>query len=119
MVALVGDPSRAVTLAERAIDELDRSTDPTTLARRATARERLGRAAWLAGDGARSISALEDAAAMLAGAPPSVEHARVQAGLAANLMLAGRVRDSAPVAEHAIELAKAVGARDIEAHAMS
>jgi len=119
MVALVGDPARAIALAERSIDELDRPGAAGTLERRAAARERLGRAAWLAGDGARSISALEEAASMLAGAPPSVEHARVQAGLAANLMLAGRVRDSAPVAAHAIELAQAVGARDIEAHAMS
>ena len=119
MVALVGDPARAIVLAERAIDELDRDASAVSVERRAAARERLGRAAWLAGDGARSISALEEAASMLAGAPPSVEHARVQAGLAANLMLAGRIRDSAPVAERAIELARAVGARDIEAHAMS
>jgi len=119
MVALVGDPARAIALAERAIEELDRDQPAVAVERRAAARERLGRAAWLSGDGARSISALEEAAAMLTGAPPSVEHARVQAGLAANLMLAGRVRDSAPVAERAIELARAVGARDIEAHAMS
>ena len=116
-VALVGDPARAIALAERAIDELGRTETPPE--RRAAALERLGRAAWLAGDGARSISALEEAVRMLEGAPPSVEHARVQAGLAANLMLAGRPRDSAPVAERAIELAREVAARDIEAHAMS
>jgi ATP/maltotriose-dependent transcriptional regulator MalT len=119
MVALVGDPSRAVTLAERAIDELDQSTDSASLARRATARERLGRAAWLAGDGARSIAALEEAAAMLRDAPPSIEQARVQAGLAANLMLAGRLAESQPVAERAIEIARAVGSQEIEAHALS
>ena len=119
MVALVGDPARAIALAERAIEVLDRDPAAVAVERRAAARERLGRAAWLSGDGARSISALEEAAAMLAGASASVEHARVQAGLAANLMLAGRVRDSAPVAERAIELARAAGARDIEAHAMS
>ena len=119
MVALVGDPSRAVTLAERAVDEMDRAAGPGDLARRATARERLGRAAWLAGDGARSISTLEEAAALLRDAPPSIEQARVQAGLAANLMLAGRVAESSPVAERAIEIAKAVGSAEIEAHALS
>ena len=119
MVALVGDPSRAVTFAERAIDEMDRTAGPENLARRATARERLGRAAWLAGDGARSISTLEEAAAMLHDTPPSIEQARVQAGLAANLMLAGRVTESGPVAEQAIEIARAVGSLEIEAHALS
>jgi len=116
-VALVGDPARAMSLAERAIDELDRIGAAPE--RRAAALERLGRAAWLSGDGTRSISALEEAVAMLDGAPPSVEHARVQAGLAANLMLAGRPRDSAPVAERAIALAREVDSRGIEAHAMS
>src|SRR5262249_46133884 len=77
MVALVGDPARAIVLAERAIGELDRAGASVSVERRAAARERLGRAAWLAGDGARSISALEEAAAMLAGAAPSIEHARV------------------------------------------
>ena len=119
MVALVGDPSRAVVLAERAVDEMDRVAGPGNLARRATARERLGRAAWLAGDGARSISTLEEAAAMLRDTPPSIEQARVQAGLAANLMLAGRVAESSPVAEAAIEIARAVGSAEIEAHVLS
>jgi DNA-binding CsgD family transcriptional regulator len=116
MVALVGDPSRAVALAERAIAELDRGA---SLERRAAARERLGRAAWLAGDGAMSISALEDAVRLLEDAPPSVAQARVQAGLASNLMLAGRVRESQPIAERAIEIARTVGATEVESHALS
>lgn len=119
MVAMVGDPSRAVGLAERAIQELDRLTGDANLERRAAARERLGRAAWLAGDGALSISALEQAVALLEDAQPSIAQARVQAGLASNIMLAGRVRESQPIAERAVAIARAIGARDVESHALS
>ena len=45
MVALVGDPARAIALAERAIEELDRDPGAGQVERRAAARERLGRAA--------------------------------------------------------------------------
>jgi DNA-binding CsgD family transcriptional regulator len=117
MVVLGGDPTRAVALAERAIEQVDRLTGPDALARRATARERLGRAAWVAGDGARSISALEEAVRLLEGTKPSIDQARVLAGLAANLMLAGRVHESAPIAERSIDLARKLVSPEIEGHA--
>ena len=79
--------------------------------RRARARERLGFAAWLAGDTATSIQLLEEAVALLDGTPPSTAQARVLAGLAANLMLAGRSSDSIPFAERAIENARTIGDR--------
>jgi DNA-binding CsgD family transcriptional regulator/tetratricopeptide (TPR) repeat protein len=119
MVSMVGDPSRAVALAERAIQELDAIPGDVVLERRAAARERLGRAAWLAGDGAGSIAALEEAVALLADAPPSIARARVEAGLAATIMLAGRVRESQPIAERAIESARAIDAIEVESHALS
>ena len=82
---------------------MPRPTRPPTRERRARAREQLGFASWLAGDTATSIQRLEEAMDLLEGTPPSTEQARVLAGLAANLMLAGQARQSIPFAERAIE----------------
>ncbi len=117
---LVGDAARAVTLARRAIELVDAApgaeTDPE---RRAWARERCGRAAWLAGDTATSIRLLEEAVDLLVGMPPSTRQARVLAGLAQNLMLAGRSSESVPFAEGAIESARTIGDPGIESLAMN
>ena len=115
---LVGDGSRAVSLAQRAIELVDAAPGADLdRERRARARERLGFAAWLAGDTATSIQLLEEAVALLDGTPPSTAQSRVLAGLAANLMLAGRSSDSIPVAERAIEHARTTGDRGIESRA--
>ena len=87
--------------------------------RRARARERFGYASWLAGDTATSIRLLEEAIDLLDGTPPSTDEARVLAGLAGNLMLAGRCGRSVPFAERAIESARAVGAQAIESRALN
>jgi DNA-binding CsgD family transcriptional regulator/tetratricopeptide (TPR) repeat protein len=117
---LVGDAARALTLARRAIELVDATPgaadDPE---RRAWARERCGRAAWLAGDTATSILLLEDAVGLLVGIPPSVRQARVLAGLAQNLMLAGRSGESVAFAEGAIESARTIGDQGIESLAMN
>jgi tetratricopeptide (TPR) repeat protein len=85
---LVGDGSRAVTLSQRAIELVDAAPGADLdRERRARARERLGFAAYLAGDTATSIQLLEEAVALLEGTPPSTAQSRVIAGLAANLML--------------------------------
>ena len=78
-----------------------------------------GYASWLAGDTATSIRLLEEAVDLLDGAPPSTDEARVLAGLAGNLMLAGRCAESIPFAERAIESARAVGAQVIESRALN
>ncbi|MEO8437681.1 MAG: AAA family ATPase [Chloroflexota bacterium] len=116
---LVGDGSRAVALAERAIDLVDRAPKGrTTRDRRAKARERLGLAAWLAGDTATSIRLLEEAVQLFEGSPPSTAQARVLSGLAANLMLAGRSSESIAFAERAIETARMTGDQGIESRAL-
>jgi DNA-binding CsgD family transcriptional regulator len=114
---VVGDGERAVELARRAIELVDHMPDDD-VARRARARERLGTAAWLAGDTATSIRLLEEAVDLLDGSPPSTDQARVLAGLAGNLMVAGRSSESVPFAERAIEQARAIGAPAIEARAL-
>lgn len=117
---VVGDGSRAVNLARRAIELVDGAPgSESDLERRARARERLGVASWLAGDTATSIRLLEEAVDLFEGTPASTDQARVLAGLAANLMLAGRSSESAPFAERAIEYARAIGAPIIEARALN
>ena len=115
---LVGDASHAVDLAQRAIDLID-ADSADDRGRRARARERFGYASWLAGDTATSLRLLEEAIDLLDGASPSTDEARVLAGLAGNLMLAGRCAESVPFAERAIESARTVGARVIECRALN
>ncbi len=115
----VGDGARAVALARRAIELVDGASGAVEgPERQARVRERLGIAATVAGDTALSIRMLEDAVTLFEGAPPSASQARVVGSLAANLMLAGRSAESVPLAERAIELARQVGAPDIEARAL-
>ncbi len=117
---LVGDASRAVNLARRALDLVDGAAGSEgDVERQARARERFGVASWLAGDTATSIRVLEEAVELLEGTPPSIGRARVLAGLAANLMLAGRSSESVPFAERAIESARAIRDQGIESRAMS
>ncbi len=117
---VVGDASRAVDLARRAIELVDNTSGAGgDRERRARARERFGLASWLAGDTATSIRLLEEAVGLVEEAAPSTDQARVLAGLAANLMLAGRSGDSVPFAERAIEMARTIGDQGIEARAMS
>jgi DNA-binding CsgD family transcriptional regulator/tetratricopeptide (TPR) repeat protein len=117
---LVGDGSRAVHLARRAIELADGagSSDDDRV-RRARARNRLGVASWLAGDTATSIRLFEEAVDLFEGTSASTDQARVLAGLAASLMLAGRSSESVPFAERAIEHARAIGAPGIESRALS
>jgi DNA-binding CsgD family transcriptional regulator/tetratricopeptide (TPR) repeat protein len=118
---LVGDASHAVDLARRAIELIDAagSASVEDRGRRARARERYGYASWLAGDTATSIRLLEEAIELLDGAQPSTDEARVLAGLAANLMLAGRWSESVPFARRAIESSRTVGAQAIESRALN
>ncbi|MFL5674625.1 MAG: ATP-binding protein, partial [Chloroflexota bacterium] len=119
---LVGDAGRAVDHARHALDLVDAASadgaayDPDD---RARARERLGLAAWLAGDTATSIGALEEAVGLLDGTAASTTRARVLAGLAANLMLAARASESIGFAREAMEMARAIGDQAIESRAMS
>ncbi len=119
---LVGDAGRAVDHARHALELVDATSiqdDGADRERRALARERLGNAAWLAGDTATSINALEEAVGLLDGAPASTIRARVLAGLAANLMLAARASESTRFAREAMEMSRTIGDQAIESRAMS
>ncbi len=117
---LVGDAARAVALARRSVELVDLAVGPDgDRERRARARQRLGFAAWLAGDTATSIRLLEEAVGLFSESPPSREQARVLEGLAQNLMLAGRSGESVKFAEGAIASARTIGDQAIESHAMN
>ncbi len=117
---MIGDAAQAVHLARRALAYIDEASGPDgDRERRATARERYGFAASLAGDTATSIRLLEEAVDLLEGLPPSTRQARVLAGLARNLMLAGRSGASVPYAERALECARAIGDQGIESLAQN
>ena len=114
-VARFHEPSRAVDHIHAAI-ALTRGQVPT---RRGLLFERLGRYAWIAGQGGAAHDAYRTAMRLIPGEPPSAARARAIAGLAQILMLGGRYPESLERAEEALRLARAVGARDIEGHAQN
>ncbi|MFL5778763.1 MAG: AAA family ATPase [Chloroflexota bacterium] len=98
----------AIRLAEAAGDSIEASL----------MYERLGRYAWIAGQGELSRSAYRTATERIPSEPPSEARARAVAGFAQIVMLGGRYDESRLLAEEALEVARAVGARDIEGHAL-
>ena len=112
----VGDASRSIALARRALADLDPATEP---GRVGLLHERLGLYLWEAGDGRGSLEAYETADRLLASEHPSAERARVLAAHGTALMLSSRYRESRPYCEEALEMARAVGARAAEGHALN
>jgi DNA-binding CsgD family transcriptional regulator len=115
-VARFIEPARAVSLVQAAIRLLDERADPT---RFGLLHERLGRYAWMVGQGELAKASYRTAMRVTPAEPPSVARARAVAGLAQITMLGGRFAESYPLADEAIALARAVGARDIEGHALN
>jgi tetratricopeptide (TPR) repeat protein len=112
--AASGQVQRALGLLTTALDQLDRASDPV---RAALLLMRLGGERWRAGDEPACLASLEEAVRIL---PPeaSPERARVLAYYAQYLMLAGRWRDATRRAEEALAVARTVGARAEEGHAL-
>ncbi len=115
-VARFSDPARAVALFRSALELVDESVEPV---RAATLHVRLGRAAWVNGQGDLALQAHRTAVRLVpAGSPPEAR-ARALAGLAQILNLQDRHAEARPLAEEAVELARAAGARQIEGHALN
>jgi DNA-binding NarL/FixJ family response regulator len=109
------ESDRAVALAGRAL-ELIGDSDPVAAA---LTRERLGRYLWTSGRHNESAAAYRRAVEQMPATPPTPERARVLASLAQILMLIGQIKDSRGLAEQSIEIARAVGDRSAEAHALN
>ncbi len=115
-VHLVGEHQRAVTLGRLALALADEAGD---VVRSALARERLGRYLWLAGDSDGALAAYREAVKLLPPEPPTPELARVLAAEAQILMLRGPSESTEAACERAIAIARAVGARAVEGHALN
>ena len=113
---IAGEHHRAVTLGRMAIELADRSDDVVAAA---VARERLGRYLWIAGDSDGSLAAYRDAVRVLPPDPPTPALARVLAAEAQILMLRAPGEETRAACERAIEIARAVGARAFEGHALN
>jgi ATP/maltotriose-dependent transcriptional regulator MalT len=106
------EPSRM--LFAEALDRLDPAADPMRAARLLMV---LGRRYWEAGDEPASLASFDKATRLLP-AEPSADRARVLAAHAYALQLAGRTNEAAERAEEALAVARRVGARAEEAHAL-
>jgi DNA-binding CsgD family transcriptional regulator len=113
-VARFHDAARAVSYVQTAIRLVDETADPV---RAGLLNERLGRYAWIAGQGELAKQAHRTAMRLIPAEPPSEARARALAGLAQILMLGARFDEAHVLAEEARTLAQVVGARDIEGHA--
>ena len=113
---IAGEHHRAVTLGRMAIELADRGGDVICSA---FARERVGRYLWIAGDSDGSLAAYRDAVRMLPPDPPTPALARVLAAEAQILMLRAPGEETRAACERAIDIARAVGARAFEGHALN
>jgi DNA-binding CsgD family transcriptional regulator/tetratricopeptide (TPR) repeat protein len=111
-----GETQRAVDLVRRALDALDADTDPR---RAAICYTMLGRNAWAIGDSQLALDALHEAAALLPADAPSLELAGILAEEARSLMLMSHFDRGEAKAREAIAIARAVGARMEEGHALN
>ena len=113
---LTEDNATAIALIERAIAEVDPREDPL---RAGLLFERLARYCWVAGRGEAALSAGEEAVRLIPAAPASRERATAVASVAGILMLAGQFDEARRHAEEAIALARMLGDRKVEGHALT
>jgi DNA-binding CsgD family transcriptional regulator/tetratricopeptide (TPR) repeat protein len=112
---LGGDTERATALGRRVV-ELIGDSDRVAAA---VARERLGRYLWTSGRHSDSADEYARAVEQMPAEPATPERASVLASLAQILMLRGDLDESRELAEQAIAIARAVGDRAVEAHALN
>ena len=115
-VARYHESGLAVAHIEAAIRLAEGSAEPV---RRGLLYERLGRYAWVAGQGERALEAYATAVRLIPPEPPTEARARAVAGLAQILMLGGRFREARARADEALALARDLGAHEIEGHALN
>jgi DNA-binding CsgD family transcriptional regulator len=110
------DRERSIALLRDAQARVDAIRDPV---RAGLIHERLGRYLWVLGRTDEAAAAYRQAVATLPAEPPSAERARVVAAEGQLLMLDGHTHDSIARCEEALAVARAVGARAEEGHALN
>lgn len=111
-----GEAALAADLVRQALGQVD--SDQQAI-RAGLLHERLGRYLWMVADGVGALASYERAVELVPSQPPSPERARVLSGLGLILMLAARYDEAREKCEEAIEVARAVGSRDLEGHALN
>lgn len=111
---LAGSSGRAIELAREMLTRVD----PADSVAVALAHERLGRYLWTGGLGEDALPELRRAVELMPQAP-SVDRAVVLAAEAQALMLCGHNEASVPLADEALQIARLVGARTVEAHVLN
>jgi len=113
---LTGHPERSVELVEMALAGIDPASDPR---RAAVGFTMLGRNAWANSDSDAAFDAFRRASELLPTEPPSVELAGVLAEEARSYLLIALDHEAEVRSRQAIEVARAVGARAEESHALT
>lgn len=113
---LAGEHGRAALLIRQAIGQVDRHRDAVPAG---LLWERLGRFLWAAGDSKTALQAYEQAVLLVPAVPPSTARARVLAARGQALMLLARYAESRSCCEEAIAIARGLGARAEEGHALN
>jgi tetratricopeptide (TPR) repeat protein len=111
----VGASDRAVALTRTALAEVDPAVEAAQIA---VLQARLADYLWEAGDGKAAVAAYEEGYRLIANEPPSAEKARVLAAHAKALMEEGQYQTSRIRSEEAVAVARSVGARGPEGHAL-
>ncbi|MGH2816396.1 MAG: hypothetical protein ACRDLC_14700, partial [Actinomycetota bacterium] len=113
---LAGYDERSIALGRLALDRVDAAAEP----RRAGALlERLARYHWNAGHTPLAMAAVERAVAIIPPEPPSEELARALAAHGQLLMLLDRTAEALARGQEAVAVARQVGARAVEGHALT
>ena len=111
-----GHSDLAVALATQALDQIDAAAEPL---RAGVLLERLCYYHWFASDRFAAMAAIERAVATVPADPPTWERARVLAAHGRELMLVGCPSQAMARCQEAIAVARQVGARAEEAHALN
>jgi DNA-binding CsgD family transcriptional regulator/tetratricopeptide (TPR) repeat protein len=113
---LAGRYDSAIVLARMALDRVDAAVEPL---RAGALLERLALYHWVAGDSPKAMATIELAVAAIPAEPPSQELARALATQSQLLMLLTRHARARALGEKAVAVARQVGDRAVEGHALT
>jgi ATP/maltotriose-dependent transcriptional regulator MalT len=113
---VTGDAARQETLLRRTLELVDEDSEPR---RAAAVLERLSRALWSLNHQEDSVGTINRALALLPDDEQSRERAALLVELARSRMLQSRFAESIGVARDALEVARAIGVRDVEVRALN